>query len=68
MSITGCLPSDLEEGQTCATKEEADAYFKDISIMVSYLHNYVDYEVVKDNPVDRVLKVLQTDRIIPDLT
>ena len=36
--------------------------------MVSYLHNYVDYEVVKDDPVDRVLKVLQTDRIIPDLT
>ena len=47
-AIVGCVPEDLPPNETCATKEEADEYFSGIQIMITYLHNYVDYEIVKD--------------------
>ena len=64
-AIVGCLPEDLPQDQTCATREEADQYFSNVSITITYLHNYIDYEIVKDKPIDQVLKVFETVNVDP---
>ena len=52
-----CQPDELPDGETCAAKEEALEYFSGMSVMVTSLNNYVDYEVVKDVPIDQVLRI-----------
>ena len=64
-AIVGCLPEDLPQNQTCATRKEADDYFSKVAITITYLHNYIDYEIVKDKPVDQVLKVFETVDVDP---
>ena len=40
-------------------------YFSEISVTVTYLHNYIDYEIVKDKPIDKVLKIYEQYDIDP---
>ena len=64
-AISACLPQDLPSGEICASKEESDSYFSEISVTVTYLHNYIDYEIVKDEPIDKVLKIYEQYDIDP---
>ena len=61
--IRSCIPGDLPDGIECASQEEEDAYFADLDIYLSYLKNFVDFEEVKDEPIERVLRLLQGFKI-----
>lgn len=56
-SIRECIPEDLPEGEQCASQEEAEAYFSQMQIMISYFHNFINFDVVKDDPIESSMKI-----------
>ena len=40
-------------------------YMSKLSVTISYLHNFINYEIVKDEPIDKVLKLFREVDINP---
>ena len=66
-SIRECIPEDLPDGVQCASYEEAEAYFNNVQVMITYFHNFVNFDLVKDDPIEKSLQIFQTFNVKPNV-
>ena len=53
MFLMACEPENLDSGQTCMSEEELKEYYKNFTIRLQLLHNYIEYDDI-ENPIKTI--------------
>ena len=53
IQVEQCAAKDLEDGLTCMDEIESEKYFREISLKLRFLKNYIDYEDI-DSPIQSI--------------